>query len=165
MELHPSSITMKSIARYLVTHPVGQISGTALLLVLSGCANRITPTSSSEVPTITAAELPAGWTAPRVGKAVAPEFPGELRIAGVEGEVRLMCLVDEHGAVRHIAAVPRSDAHFVEAARRAVEQWKFTPGSQHGQPVAMSVEVPVRFVFEDRAARPSDTSVAIAHQP
>jgi protein TonB len=156
---------MKLIARSLVTHPVGRVSGAALLLALSGCANSITPTSVSEVPSIAAADLPAGWTAPRVVKAVAPEFPGELKSVGIEGEVRLMCLIGQDGAVRHIATAPKSDAHFVEAARHAVQQWKFTPGSQNGQPVAMTVEIPLRFVYEDRAARPSSASVAAAHQP
>ena len=35
------------------------------------------------------------------------------------------------------------------AAEKAVQHWRFTPGTRDGKPVAMRVEVPIRFRLKD----------------
>ena len=155
---------MYSISHYVMfAHPASLISVVALLFALSGCANSVTPPSSPESQLIAAADLPAGWTAPRVIQAVAPDFPNNLKRDGIEGEVRLMCLIDEKGEVRHIAVAEASETQLVDPARQALQKWKFTPGSRDGQPAAMSIVVPIRFIFDDTdAAHKPGTSIAAA---
>lgn len=145
-----------------------QISVVALLFGLSGCASSVTPRSSPDTPLIAEADLPAGWTAPRVVLAVAPVFPNDLKRAGIEGEVRLMCLIGETGEVRHIAQAEASNAQFVEPAKQALKEWRFTPGSLDGQPVAMSIMIPIRFNFVDSEAVPArraDLTAALIRRP
>ncbi|MSU36863.1 MAG: hypothetical protein EXS36_17550 [Pedosphaera sp.] len=114
---------MNSISHpVLFAHPASPISVVALLFALSGCSNSVTPPASPESQLIAAADLPASWTAPRVVRAVAPAFPENLKRAGIEGEVSLMCLIDEKGAVRHIALANASDAQFVDPARQALQE-------------------------------------------
>lgn len=143
-----------------------QIPAVALLVALSGCAHSVIPRSTPESHVIAAEDLPAGWTAPQVVQAVAPVFPTNLNRGGVEGEVRLMCLINEQGRVRHIAVAAGSDPQFVDSARQALEKWEFTPGSRDGRPVAMSIVVPINFVFDDAvAARKPGAYVAAALPP
>lgn len=139
----------------------GVAAGLALSFVFSGCAHHVTSRVAPESPVIAAAELPADWTAPRAVQKVAPVFPEHLKRAGLEGEVQLMCHIDAQGEVRHIAVAGASTAQFVEAASQAVQQWKFTPGTRAGQPIAMSVVVPIRFVFDESPAeRPTLRALA-----
>jgi protein TonB len=35
------------------------------------------------------------------------------------------------------------------AAEKAVQHWRFTPGSRDGKPVAMRVDIPIRFRLTD----------------
>ena len=50
--------------------------------------------------------------------------------------------------------IRRSAGHDIldRAALEAVRTWKFEPGRREGRAVTMSVEVPVRFVLQGRAA-------------
>jgi len=83
--------------------------------------------------------------APRVRRAVPPEYPSTARAAGMEGTVRLLVTVDERGRVV-AAEVLASDARvFDGAALEAVREWSFSPALQSGRPVRATVVVPVRF--------------------
>jgi len=160
---------MNSISHHvLFARPASQIPVVALLFVLSGCATRVTPPASPESQVIAEADLPAGRIAPRVVRVVAPVFPDELKRAGVEGEVRLACLVNEKGEVRHVALAGATNAQFVEPARQALQKWTFTPGSLDGQPVAMSLMIPIRFTLVDSDSAPkprAGTTTAVLLRP
>lgn len=146
-----------------LAHPAGQISALAVLFALSGCASSVTPRALPASHVIAAADLPGNCNAPRVVRAVAPAFPSHMRSAGIEGEVRLTCLIDEKGEVRHIALAEASDLQFVDPARQALQKWKFTPGSRDGQPAAMSIVVPIKFIFDDtEGTRKPDSDIAMA---
>lgn len=153
---------MKTIQPFVTSARLcGLSAGLALSIALNGCAHSVTSHVVPESQVITAAELPAGSTAPRAVRKVAPVVPEDLKRAGQEGEVELMCQIDERGDVRHIAVTQASNPRFVAAASKALQQWKFTPGTRDGQAVAMSIVVPMRFVFDDPAAnRPTGAYVA-----
>jgi TonB family protein len=75
---------------------------------------------------------------------VAPAYPDIARESGVDGTVLLYALVGCDGRVpdtRVKKSIPMLDA----AAKAAVIQWKFTPATRLGQPVACWIEVPVKF--------------------
>lgn len=75
----------------------------------------------------------------------APDYPESLRRAGVSGIVSINVTIDENGDVTHATVAKSSDAGFEQAAIAAVTRWKFKPAKKAGQPVAVSVVLPVRF--------------------
>jgi protein TonB len=75
----------------------------------------------------------------------APEYPETLRRAGVSGLVSINVTIDESGNVTKAIVAKSSDAGFEQAAVDAVSRWKFKPAKKAGQPVAVSVVLPVRF--------------------
>lgn len=98
-----------------------------------------------------------------------PQALGIVQInypAGVEpGRVRtgrLTLFIDEAGAVRKVLVVTPPNtadalpAPFVEAAREAFLQARFTPGERQGVPVKSRIDVEVR--FDDRETAPLETA-------
>jgi protein TonB len=75
-----------------------------------------------------------------------PVYPALARRRQWQGTVVLEVLVKADGLVAELM-VEQSSGHRVldEAALAAVRNWRFTPGRQGRQPVAMKVLVPVRF--------------------
>lgn len=75
----------------------------------------------------------------------APDYPESLRRAGVSGMVSINVTIDESGNVTKATVAKSTDAGFEQAAVDAVTRWKFKPAKKGGQPVAVSVVLPVRF--------------------
>jgi protein TonB len=78
-----------------------------------------------------------------------PAYPEESREAREEGLVVLRVEVSAGGdplsvAILHSSGYFRLD----QAARRAVQQWKFRPGTEGGAAVRSEVDTPVRFRLE-----------------
>lgn len=81
-------------------------------------------------------------------RTVAPEYPDELRREGVSGLVMVKCSIDEQGNVTETLIEKSSNAAFEKPAVAAVKKWKFKPAKQDGNPVAIKVSIPIKFVFE-----------------
>ena len=80
----------------------------------------------------------------------APEYPQSARWDGEEGIVLLRVLVNVSGLPEKITVVRSSGYTSLDrAAEKAVRHWRFTPGTRDGKPVAMQVEVPIRFRLND----------------
>jgi protein TonB len=75
----------------------------------------------------------------------APIYPSEARQDGMHGKVVVEFLVDEAGRVLNPHVVSSSDVIFEEPTLRAVEKWRFAPGTRHGAPVRFRMNVPVTF--------------------
>ena len=82
---------------------------------------------------------------PEVVVQVPPDYPYQLRSAGVAGEVMVDCVVDLHGDVRHPVAERNARPEFASAAERAISMWKFRPGQRKGRAVNTRVLVPIVF--------------------
>ncbi len=79
----------------------------------------------------------------------APEYPRLARRRGWQGTVLLAVEVKADGTVGAVSVRTSSTyALLDEAALEAVGQWRFTPGTKDGLPVAMEVLVPVHFVLK-----------------
>nr|WP_239058751.1 energy transducer TonB [Acidithiobacillus ferrianus] len=80
----------------------------------------------------------------------APDYPQSARWDGEEGTVLLRVLVNVSGLPEKIT-VARSSGYtsLDRAAEKAVQHWRFTPGTRDGKPVAMQVKVPIRFRLTD----------------
>jgi TonB family protein len=85
---------------------------------------------------------------PRYGDNARPAYPPLARLRGYQGLVVLFVEVLADGRVGQVG-IRRSAGHEIldRAALEAVRTWRFEPGRKEGQTVAMSVEVPVRFVL------------------
>jgi TonB family protein len=72
-------------------------------------------------------------------------YPELARRAGIEGTVFVQFIVNEQGDTEDISVVRGIGAGADEAAVRAVQETRFTPGRQRGQEVKVRMSLPVRF--------------------
>jgi TonB family protein len=107
-------------------------------------------------------EFAASDAAAHVIKRAEPIYPPSALAAGVEGVVRLRTIVATDGTVRTATLVSGSRL-LAPAAIDAVKQWRYTPFSVDGHPVAASFDVEVSFVLPRREGRdPEADSLASA---
>jgi protein TonB len=78
-----------------------------------------------------------------------PEYPEESRAAAEQGVVILRAHVTANGQAATVSIL-HSSGYFRldQAARRAVEHWKFHPGLVAGIPAPSEADVPVRFTLQ-----------------
>ncbi len=72
-------------------------------------------------------------------------YPQIAKRAGVEGTVYIKAYVNKNGIVTKAVLLKGIGAGCNQAALKAVEETKFTPGSQRGKPVNVMVSIPVVF--------------------
>lgn len=73
------------------------------------------------------------------------KYPEEAREAGMEGRVFVQFIVDENGDVVDPQIIRSAGDPLDEEALRVVEQAKFKPGMQRGQPVKVQYSLPIFF--------------------
>lgn len=62
-----------------------------------------------------------------------PQYPFEMRNAGIEGEVAVEFIVDMNGNVRNPFVVRSTHREFEDAALQAISKWRFRPGRKDGR--------------------------------
>ena len=75
-----------------------------------------------------------------------PEYPASARRRNIEGWVKVRFIVNTHGQpeqIKILAADPRDV--FEANAERAVQGWRFRPGTVNGEVVRVLVEQTIRF--------------------
>ncbi len=78
-----------------------------------------------------------------------PVYPRASRRAGEAGTVVLRINIAASGAVTATAVAVSSGFERLDAAaQKAVQQWRFTPGTVDGAPTAMPLQVPIRFELQ-----------------
>ena|SRR5436190_23190487 len=92
-----------------------------------------------------ASEAPRTDSAPQIISRVNPQYPFEMRRAGVSGEVTVDFVVDVNGRPTKITVAKSSRKEFEAPAIAAVEKWKFKPGTKDGKPVETHMRVPLYF--------------------
>lgn len=78
-----------------------------------------------------------------------PQYPFEMRRAGISGEVTVEFLVDTKGDVQNAFAVKSSQREFEANAVQAVMKWKFKPGRKGGRDVVTRMQVPIVFTLNE----------------
>lgn len=84
---------------------------------------------------------------PRLLREVKPEYSEVARLRGVEGEVILEIVIRQDGGVGDVRILRSLGYGLDERAMQAVEQWRFSPATRLGTPVAVVVEVAVEFLL------------------
>ena len=92
-------------------------------------------------PTIPVDEMPKLVQSPSVS------YPEEAKAKGEQGTVYVKALVGKDGSVTEAMVDPEKPVSslLAKAAVDAVKQWKFTPATFKGTPVAVWIVVPVSF--------------------
>ena len=88
---------------------------------------------------------------PRVAEAnlihkVQPVYPPAAKSAGVQGTVEFKATISKEGNVENLTPV-RGDPLLVNAAREAIEQWKYRPTLRDGEPVEVITDILVNFTL------------------
>lgn len=85
---------------------------------------------------------------PQVIVRVPPMYPYKAREQGIEGAVQVKMLVNADGTVGQVIILDaRPEGLFEDAVRKAVPQWKFSPGKIEGEAVTAWVITTLRFEF------------------
>jgi len=90
---------------------------------------------------------------PEIVKQGAPEYPRQLREAGIEGDVVVRMIVDTlgHPERESIAIVKAAHPDFEPAVRAWVKSVEFRPARLSGRAVRVLVNVPLRFALRANA--------------
>lgn len=90
-----------------------------------------------------------------------PNYPAELRNAGVRGEVVVDFVVDSSGAVQKAFALRSSHREFEAPAVEAVADWRFEPGRKGGRDVSTHMQVPIVFTSAAKSAASVPSAPAV----
>lgn len=90
--------------------------------------------------------LPQGTTAGFLIKRVNPQYPKKARKQHVQGTVLLTATISKEGNIVDLAVVS-GDPLLVEAAVKAVNQWKYRPYLIAGKPMEVRAEIQVNFTL------------------
>ena len=124
----------------------GQIGGVAGVVGGTGTPAPIPPPPPPK-PVQKIVRVGSGLKAPRQTYSVDPVYPPLAMEARITGTVIVDAVIDEHGNVVQ-ARVVNGHPLLIEAALRAVQQWKYEPTSLNGQPVSVELQVQVHFNFK-----------------
>jgi TonB family protein len=100
---------------------------------------------------------------PRAIQQPEAEFPYEMRVAGLEGQVLVAFHIDESGAVIDAQAVQSNNPWYERPAVVAVLKWRFTPAKKEGKPVPYFTSVPIVFGFHEGGQPPWEIKKAKNH--
>ncbi len=87
----------------------------------------------------------ADLSAPEAITKVDPAYPQDLMQDRVEGTVVLYAVIHADGSVGDVKVLEGFDDRLNENARKALEQWRFRPGTKDGLPVDIEAVVRVPF--------------------
>jgi periplasmic protein TonB len=82
---------------------------------------------------------------PRVVQRTMPEYTQEALKAKVEGDVVLTTTIQTDGTPGDIKVTRGLGNGLDEKAIDCLKQWRFSPGSRNGKPVAVKATVEIRF--------------------
>jgi TonB family protein len=93
-------------------------------------------------------------TAPVIISRVEPRYPPEAAKARIAGIVIIEAIIDEEGRVTDAQVLKPLPFGLDQAALDAVKQWRFRPGTLHGEPVPVIFSVTVNFQPPEPPAPP-----------
>jgi len=100
-----------------------------------------TPESSGGVY----AAVPPGGTQPEEIDRVIPRYPAGARAMGIGGSVVIRGVVRKDGTIDNVEVIKDLPYGLGEAARDAVQQWRFRPATYQGEPIDVYYTVTVNF--------------------
>lgn len=95
---------------------------------------------------------------PAARRSVRPEYPAELREAGVSGQVVLSFVSGADGNVDGVTVVKSTHPALEAAAVAAIAQWGFEPGQKDGKAVKVGMQIPIVFSPPRTGAPPANAA-------
>jgi TonB family protein len=89
--------------------------------------------------------VPPGGTQPEEVDRVVPRYPLMARRANVSGSVVVRGIVRRDGTIDNVEIIKDLPYGLGEAAREAVQQWRFRPATYRGEPIDVYYTVTVNF--------------------
>lgn len=80
---------------------------------------------------------------------IPPQYPFEMKRAGIQGEVEVEFVIDVNGDVKNAVVRRSTQREFENAALQAIVKWKFTPGKKGGRPVNSRRIQPISFTLNE----------------
>ena len=112
--------------------------------VLGGTGTAVPAPPPASRPVKKVVRVGGGVKAPRLTYSVDPVYPPLARETRIWGTVLIDAIIDEHGNVVQ-AHVVSGHPLLLDAALKAVLQWKYEPTTLNGQPVSVELQVQVHF--------------------
>ena len=78
---------------------------------------------------------------------VTPVYPEQARTQRIQGAVVLEAMIKEDGTVGHVTVLSGGPSSLANAARQAVQQWRYTPLELNGKPLPMRKEITIKFTL------------------
>lgn len=125
----------RNMARYRI------ILAACVALLVAGSIFPLSPPARAE------SAVKENSTMPEVVHQVSPDYPEEARKAGLEGKVILQVTIKKDGSLRDITVLEEVEEGEIltKASIKALEQWKFKPGTEDGEPVELTIAIPFQF--------------------
>jgi TonB family protein len=96
-------------------------------------------------------------TLPVVVRETKPTYPPSAMREGVQGSVKLECVVLTDGTVGDVRVKERLHPELDEEAMRSLRQWTFKPGTKDGAAVPVQIEVEMTFTLRpDKPKSPAE---------
>ncbi|HWS71079.1 MAG TPA: TonB family protein [Thermoanaerobaculia bacterium] len=105
----------------------------------------VAPEPAYTNPTGVYSVVPAGGTQPEEIDRVVPRYPPMARRAGAAGPVVIRGIVRRDGTIDEVEIIRDLPYGLGEAAKEAVEQWRFRPATYRGEPIDVYYTVTVNF--------------------
>lgn len=80
---------------------------------------------------------------------ISPNYPFEMRRAGISGTVTLEFIVSSSGEVVAVQVIKSSQREFEQPAMQAVSKWKFKPGKKGGRAVNTRCSIDIPFTLNE----------------
>ena len=92
-------------------------------------------------------DVGSGVTPPRLLKKVDPKYTADAMRAKIQGIVEMSAVVLPDGTVTDLSVIKSLDSSFGldEEAKKAAAQWRFSPGTRLGEPVATRIRIELEF--------------------
>jgi protein TonB len=84
-------------------------------------------------------------TSPKVIHKVEPEYTKEALAAKIEGVVNLLFVIETDGTPSNIEVLRGLGKGLDEKAVECLQQWRFSPATNHGEPVSAKATVEMNF--------------------
>lgn len=105
-----------------------------------------TPPAPPAVPAPPAAPAPPGAVTPvQLIKQVTPAYPESAKAEKAAGQVVLRGVISVDGNVIGLTTISSDRPDLEEAARTAVQQWKYAPAKLNGVPVEVVTDITIKF--------------------
>jgi TonB family protein len=133
------------MANEVFEHPGGEAGSESMGLTkkMHECAASFFPEVYASVET--AKKAGRQVIAPRMISAQQPLYPLRARMGSTEGKVWVAFVVGIYGLVDETKSLLDRESPFSKSAVKAVNKWRFKPGSIDGIPSPFLLVVPVRF--------------------